>query len=71
MPHVWDEPVVVGDHLIFTPYQAHQFLRSNRGQLGSGPTAAAESVLAAALDGRVPPEEARKSFLAAVRVAQS
>ena len=69
MPKVWDEPVVVGDHLFFSPHQACQFLRGLRKNQERHPGNQAEGVLAAAIDGRVPPEEAREAFLAAVRLA--
>lgn len=66
MAKVWDEPVIVGDHLIFTPHQAHQFLRSKK---VDGSHSSAEGILAAVIDGRVSPEEARDIFLRAVRLA--
>lgn len=69
--HVWDEPAVVGDHLIFTPYQAQSFLRVHQRNLTKDQRSAAESALTAAMDGRVSPDVARETFLAAVRLCQN
>ncbi|SMF53146.1 Protein of unknown function [Xaviernesmea oryzae] len=71
MSKTWDEPVIVGDHLFFSPHQASQFLRVYHANLERGRAHEAEGVLAAAIDGRVPPEVAREAFLQAVRLAQS
>jgi len=66
---IWSEPVVVGDHLIFTPHQAHRFLRDQRHDPNNS-SSAVEGALIAAIDGRCDVEVARDMFLERVRLTQ-
>lgn len=66
----WDRPVRVGDELIFSPFQAHQFARDRWPHKKDGEYASAKDAIIAALDGRVTPDEARIKFEAALKTAQ-
>lgn len=66
---IWNDPVLIGDDLIFSARQAEKFL--NNPQLRSDRIQIARAAIAAALDGRVPPDEARREFVAAVGLLES
>ena len=71
MPHkLWDQPVRVGDDIIFSPFQAHQFLQTRWPNQKDLNFANAETAIRAALDGRVTVDEARVRFEAALKSAQ-
>ena len=67
---LWDQPVRVGDELIFSPFQAHQFARSKWPHMKDAEFASARDAILAALDGRVTPDEARIKFEAALKSAR-
>lgn len=66
----WDQPVRVGDELIFSPFQAHQFTRDRWPHRKDSEYVSAHDAIIAALDGRVTPDEARIKFEAALKSAQ-
>ncbi|MGK9055506.1 DUF982 domain-containing protein [Neorhizobium petrolearium] len=66
---LWDQSVRVGDELIFSPFQAHQFARSKWSHRKDADVASAHDAVLAALDGRVTPDEARIKFEAALKSA--
>jgi hypothetical protein len=65
----WDAPVRAGDDLIFSPFQAHQFVRTKWPDRKDPQFASAYDAILAALDGRVTPDEARVKFEAALKSA--
>ncbi|EUB98089.1 protein of unknown function DUF982 [Rhizobium sp. CF080] len=67
---MWDRPVRVGDELIFSPFQAHQFARSKWPHTKDAEFAGAYDAILAALDGRVSPDEARVKFESALKSAR-
>ncbi|MBW6425473.1 DUF982 domain-containing protein [Rhizobium sp. XQZ8] len=66
---IWDQPVRVGDALIFSPIDAHRFLQSQWPDRKDMAFADAESAIRAALDGRVTVDEARVKFEKALKSA--
>ncbi|MGK6316313.1 DUF982 domain-containing protein [Neorhizobium sp. DT-125] len=65
MPNaIWNEPILVGDDLIFSARQAEKYLTSM--QMTGERIDVARAAILGALDGRVSADRARETFVAAV-----
>lgn len=59
---IWGRPVWAGDDLIFSPFQAAQYIRDRWPLVLEGDRLVARKAVQYALDGRICPDEARDAF---------
>ncbi|MDP9836987.1 hypothetical protein J2T09_001739 [Neorhizobium huautlense] len=63
---LWDKPVIAGTHLVFSAFEASQFIAEHGAHRTDLHRAVADNCIQMALDGRASPDEARELFEAAL-----